>query len=252
MLPIIQLGPLSLPTYPLALLLAGWIALEVGARAARRLGLEGDHVYNAGLYGLVAGFVAARFGHVIAYWPAYRTQPLEIFGFNTRAFLFWPGIIGALVVIGWYIYRRRLPLATMLDAFAPGLLAGVAIAQVGALLDGRNLGAPANLPWTLNLWGVMRHPSQIYEALAALVVLLAIGLLLRRPADRCVPAGMIAWTALLGYGLSRWLLEPFRAESATVLGGLRTAQVLGLAAALVALLAMRALVRRQSGVEQPE
>ena len=252
MLPIIQLGPLSLPTYPLALLLAGWIALEVGARAARRLGLEGDHVYNAGLYGLVAGFVAARFGHVIAYWSAYRTQPLEIFGFNTRAFLFWPGIIGALVVIGWYIYRRRLPLATMLDAFAPGLLAGVAIAQVGALLDGRNLGAPANLPWALNLWGVMRHPSQIYEALAALVVLLAIGLLLRRPAGRCVPAGMIAWTALLGYGLSRWLLEPFRAESATVLGGLRTAQVLGLAAALVALLAMRALVRRQSGVEQPE
>ncbi len=259
MLPTLSLGPFSLPTYPLALLLAGWIALEVGARAARRLGLEGDrviapdHIYNAGLYGLVAGFVVARFGHVIAYWPAYRTQPSEIFGLNTRAFLLGPGIVGALVVIGWYVYRHRLPVATMLDAFAPGLLAGVAMAQVGALLDGRSLGAPTNLPWALNLWGVMRHPSQIYEALVALTVLLAIWLLLRR----CTPAGMIAWVALLGYGLSRWLLEPFRAESATILGGLRTAQVLGLTAALVALMAMRArhtcrrLVRRQSGVEQP-
>ncbi len=245
MLPVIQLGPLSLPTYPLALLLAGWIALEVGARAARRLGLEGDHVYNAGLYGLVAGFVVARFGHVITYWSAYRTQPLEIFGFNTRAFLLWPGIAGALVVIGWYIYRRRLPLATMLDAFAPGLLAAIAIVQVGALLDGRNLGAPVNLPWAVNLWGVTRHPSQVYEGLAALAVLLATGLLLRRPAGRCVPAGMIAWTALLGYGLSRWLLEPFRAESATVLGGLRTAQILGLALALAALMALRTLAARQ-------
>ena len=31
MLPVIQLGPLSLPTYPLGLLLAAWAALAVGA-----------------------------------------------------------------------------------------------------------------------------------------------------------------------------------------------------------------------------
>ena len=97
MFPIIQLGPFSLPTYPLALLLAGWIALEVGARMARRLGVDGDHVYNAGLYGLVAGVLAARFGHVVAYWPAYRSQPLEIFGFNPQALLLGPGIVGAAV-----------------------------------------------------------------------------------------------------------------------------------------------------------
>lgn len=240
MLPVIQLGPLSLPTYPLALLLAGWLALEVGARVARRLGLDGDHVYNAGLYGLIAGIVVARFGHVIAYWPAYRTQPLEIIGLNTHAFLPWPGIISALAVAGWYLYRHRLPAAVMLDATAPGLLAGVAVGQVGALLAGYNPGAPANLPWAINLWGVTRHPSQLYEALAVIAVLVVVWRLLHRRA----PAGMIAWTALLGYGLSRWLLEPFQAESVTIFGGLRVAQVLGLAAALVALWGLRALAAR--------
>ena len=87
MLPVIQLGPLSLPTGPLALLLAVWAALAVGAWAARREGLNGDDIYNAGLYGLAAGLVAARLAHVIVYWDAYRTQLLEIFGFNQRAFL---------------------------------------------------------------------------------------------------------------------------------------------------------------------
>ncbi len=246
MLPIIQLGPVSLPTYPLALVLAAWLALEVSARVARRLERQGaraigpDHVYNAGLSALVAGFVVARFGHVIAYWPAYRAQPLEIFGFNTRAFLLWPGIAGALLMFGWYVYRHRLPLAAMLEALAPGLLVGVAIAQAGAFLAGHNPGAPADLPWAVNFWGVARHPALLYEALAALAVLLVIGLLLRRR----TPAGMIAWTALLGYGLSRWLLEPFRAESAVTFGGLRAAQVLGLAAALIALWALRSLSRK--------
>ena len=93
MLPVIQLGPLSLPTYPLALLLAVWAALAVGAWAARREGLDGDYIYNAGLYGLVTGLVTARLAHVIVYWDAYRTQLLEIFGFNQRAFLPWPGVI---------------------------------------------------------------------------------------------------------------------------------------------------------------
>lgn len=248
MFPVLQIGPLSIQTYPLTLLLAGWLALEVGARAARRLGLEGDHVYNAGLYGLVGGVIAARFGHVIAYWPAYRAQPLEIFGFNTRAFVLWPGLLAALAVAGWYIYRHRLPLAALLDAAAPGALVGLAVADIGALLAGRNLGAPATLPWSVDVWGVARHPSPIYEALAALLVAALVLHVLRRR-DR---PGAPALLAVLGYGLSRWLLEPFRAleASPTLLGGLRLAQVLGLAAALIALWALQRIAASSPASEK--
>ena len=242
MLPVLQIGPLSLPTYPLALLLAGWIALEVGARAARRLGLDGDHIYNVGVYALAAGAIGGRLGHVVAYWPAYRTQLLEIFGFNSRAFLLWPAAAAALVVASGYLYRQRLPLARMLDAAAPGALAGAAVASLGALLAGRAYGAAARVPWAVNPWGVSRHPSQVYEALAALAVA---GLVLRMIRQGSRP-GAAALVALAGYGLSRWLLEPFRAPevSATILGGLRSAQVLGLAAALIALWGLRVLGRR--------
>jgi phosphatidylglycerol:prolipoprotein diacylglycerol transferase len=234
-LPVLQLGPLALPVYPLSLLLALWAGLAVSAWAARQMGLDGDHIYNAGLYGLVAGLLVGRLAHVVAYWPAYRTQPAEIVGLNSRAFLLWPGVIAFLVIALWYVHRHRLPWKLMLDASAPGALAGLAVAALGALLAGRALGAAATLPWSVMFWGVARHPSQIYEAIAALIVA---GLSAAAIVKRAAP-GTAALIALLGYGLSRWLLEPFRAESTVTPGGLRLAQVAGMVAVIGALWALR-------------
>ena len=246
MLPVLQLGPLAIQIYPLAIVLAGWVALAVGARAARWLGLDGDHIYNAGLYALLAGVIVGRFAHVLAFWPAYRSQLTEIFGFNTTAFLLWPGVLAAAAVAGWYIYRRRLPLIAMLDAFAPGLLVGLAVAAIGALLAGRNPGAPADLPWSVTLWGISRHPVQMYEAIA-LTAVAAYVLYLIRLGSR---GGAPALTALLGFGLTLWLVEAFRSTdvTATVLGGLRSGQVLGLALAIAALLGLRYFSTRSSSV----
>lgn len=229
-MPVIQLGPLALPVFPLAVILGGWLGLEISTRAARRLGLDGDHIYNAFLYALAAGIIAGRLAHVVAFWPAYQTQPIEIIGLNTRAFLIWPGVIAAAAVWAWYVRRHRLPWASMLDAFAPGVLSALAVASIGAFVAGRNPGAPADLPWAVTQWGAARHPVQLYEAAAYGITAWAVW----RCLGRGIP-GTAAWTALLGYGITRWAFEPFRAESAVTLEGIRVAQVLGLAAALLAL-----------------
>ncbi len=246
MLPVLQSGPFAIQTYPLALVLAGWVALAVGARAAKWLALDGDHIYNAGLYGLLAGVIVGRFAHVLVFWPSYRSQPLEIFGFNTSAFLLWPGMLAAIAVAGWYIYRRRLPLIAMLDAFAPGLLAGLAVAAIGALLTGRNPGAPANLPWSVTLWGVERHPVQIYEMIALAAVAAYVVHLIRLGSRGGAPA----LTALLGYGLTLWFVEAFRSAdvTATAFSGLRLGQVLGLALAILALFGLRFISTRAKSV----
>jgi phosphatidylglycerol:prolipoprotein diacylglycerol transferase len=239
MLPVFQLGPLALPTYPLALILAGWVALSVAGRAAKRLGVDPDHIYNAGLYGFIAAVIGGRLAHVVAYWSAYRSQPLEIFGFNTTAFLLWPAILAGLAVAGWYVYRRRLPLAPMLDALAPGLLVGLAIASTGAFLAGRNPGAESSLPWAIEQWGLRRHPVQLYEAVALLAVAAVVWNMIGRGARQGAPF----LCALAGWGLVTWFVEAFRATelAATMAGGIRLMQVIGLVIALAALLGFRAL-----------
>lgn len=250
MLTTLQLGPFVLPTYPLALILAGWLTLAVAARAAKHLGLDPDHLYNAGLYGFIAAIIGGRLAHVVVYWQAYRTQPLEIFGFNTTAFLLGPAVVAGLAVAGFYIYRLRLPLTAMLDAFAPGLLVGLTVAAVGACFAGRSPGAASTLPWAVEQWGVRRHPAQLYEAVALLAVAALVWSMIRRGARRGAPF----LAALAGYGLTIWFVEAFRAPemAATMLGGLRVAQVVGLALALAALVGFRALATRPDALpEEP-
>ena len=248
MYPTLQIGSLSIQTYPLTLLLAGWAALVVGARYATRRGIDGDHIYNAGLYGFLAGIIASRLGHVITYWSAYRAQPLEIIGLNTGAFLVWPGVAGAVLVAAWYIARHRLPWARVMDAIAPGMLIALAIASVGALLAGRAFGRESDLPWAIMVWGVRRHPAQLYEALATAIVL---GVLLL--VDWGHPQlGRKAQVALFGYGMTRWLLEPFRADSRVIQFGLRVPQLFGLGAMLIALfLLLRSTRPASEGHEWP-
>jgi phosphatidylglycerol:prolipoprotein diacylglycerol transferase len=235
MLPVLQVGPLAIPVYPLSLLLAIWIALAVGAWAARYQGLAGDHIYNAGLYGLVAGVVIARLAHVITFWSAYRAQPLEIVGLNTRAFIGWPGLVAALVVAGWYIRRHRLPWTRVVDAGALGALLGVSVACLGAFLAGQSLGTPTALPWGITIWDVPRHPFQLYGMLAALATAGLVAWVLTR---RQRP-GAAALVALAGCGLAALLIDPARADSLTTVGGLRVVQLLGLASLVLALWGLR-------------
>ncbi len=235
MLPILQIGPLALPTYPLGLLLAFWAALEVAGRLAQRRGLDGDHLYNAGLLGGLALVVVGRLAHVVAFWPAYRLQPAEIVGLNAQAFLWGPGAVAGAVVAAWYMGRRKLPWPAVADAVAAGALAGLIVAHAAALVAGAEVGAAADLPWAVNLWGVRRHPVQLYAALGEAIALAAVLWAVRRGAR----PGRPAWIALLGWGAITWLVEPFRAESATIVGGLRAAQIAGWVAMLVALWRLR-------------
>ncbi len=39
------------------------------------------------------------------------------------------------------------------------------------LASGDAFGAPSSLPWAIELWGAARHPVQIYEAVAAGLIL---------------------------------------------------------------------------------
>jgi len=244
MLPILQLGPLALPVYPISLLLTLWAGLAFSARAASRLGVDGDHIWNAGLYGLLTTIIVGRLGHVIAFWPAYRLQPLEIVGLNAQAFLWGPGLLAGMVVAAGYIHRHKLPWVIVLDAAAPGVFIGLVIANLGALLAGNDVGAPANLPWAVELWGVSRHPVQLYAVLGELITLAVVLHALRKPSR----PGTAALLGLLGWGLTAWLVEPFRAASATLVAGIRVWQVIGLGAALTALWALR---RRAATIHPP-
>jgi phosphatidylglycerol:prolipoprotein diacylglycerol transferase len=234
MLPILQIGPAAIPTYPLLLLVAFWAGMWLAARRAQQLGLESDHVYNAGLYGLLAGILGARLWFILLHWENYVGDLTQALSLSRSALSPAEGLVVAGLVVLIYLQRHKIPLGLFLDALAPGLALGLLIEPIGDFLGGETLGALSNLPWAITLAGSARHPFQLYQVGSALILL---GVLwFGRHWHPWI--GFHFWLLLALYSLSRLLLEVFRANPAVMGDGFLTLQVAALATLVVTLAVM--------------
>jgi phosphatidylglycerol:prolipoprotein diacylglycerol transferase len=225
----ILIAGISLPVKPLLALVALYAALWLAARLARGRGLDGDHLWNLGFVSAIAALIGGRLAYVVQFWSAYQRDPLAIVSLRPGTLAWTPGLLIGLLV-GWlYVRRVRLPLLTVLDALAPGVLLGLAILSLADFFAGDAYGAPSTLPWAVSLWGAQRHPVQLYQLSAQLLALCAV---LRRPATW---PGQRAWLTLFLYALSRLLCDGFRGDSVLLAGGFRAEQIIALAIALAAL-----------------
>lgn len=245
MIPTISLGPLSLPTYPLVIMLGYFFGLWFAARVAARRGIDPDHLYNMGFYAVIAGVVAGRLGHVIRYFPAYRLDPLSVLSPNFTAMEPLAAAAAALAVALWYQRKHKLAWPALLDALAGlglVLLAALALAEG---LNGLNFGEPTLAPWAIYQWNVARHPVQFYEFFGVLVVIAWFWSLLGR-----LRPGFGALLAVGGYAAVRLIVDAFRAEPVLVGDGFRLSQVVAWIVLLVALLAFYQASREHEG-DQP-
>lgn len=236
MFPVIRLGPLTLQARGLILLVAFWVASDVAGRAAKRLGLRDDDVANLVFLGLIFGLVGARLGYVIQYWSVYRTDLGAIFALNFNTLSPVAGLVVSLGAAVWYARRKGIANRRLLDALTPGLIVFAAGLALADLASGDGYGAPAQLPWSIDLWGELRHPTQVYDLLAAIII----GLILWRAARPFDGTRFGLFVAL--YAAARLLLETFHGDSAT-LASIRVVQIWSLVALVVALWLLHRWVR---------
>lgn len=207
--------------------------------------MDPDLLWDFGTVALVAGIVGARAWYVVgnwqAYWQAYALDWKQAFGLSSGSLAAVPGaMIGVVVALIW-VGRGEVDWAGFADALAPGLALMQAIAGVGAFLSGEAYGRPSSVLWAVQLWGEPRHPVQLYETLAALVALGGLWYLRRRKPYAAFVFFVYVFLAAVG----RLFIEGFRGNPALLPGGLRTMQVVSLAVAFLALLALYA---RETGI----
>jgi phosphatidylglycerol:prolipoprotein diacylglycerol transferase len=224
MFPILNIGPAAIQLPGLILLLGYWLSLNLAGRRARSEGLPEDAILNAGFVALLAGLLGARLGYVTLHWSAYQDDLSGVVALTFGALSTPVGILTATAAAALFLRRYRLPVPILLDALAPALALLLAFMSFAELSSGSAYGTVSDLPWAIELWGARRHPTQIYELLAALATL---GLLwcvrTRRPY-----AGFLALLFLLAFGASRLFLDAFRADPWLLPGGYRGMQVVGL------------------------
>ncbi|MBI3244324.1 MAG: prolipoprotein diacylglyceryl transferase [Chloroflexi bacterium] len=224
MFPILQLGPLAIQTPGLALLIGVWAGLALAEKEAARLKLNPDTIYNLALTGLVGGIIGARLAYAARYFGIYAADPLSLFSLNPATLAPTEGALIGLTAALVYGSRHKLPLRLTLDALTPALaVMGMAIAAAH-LASGDAFGAPAHLPWGIYLWEDYRHPSQVYELMAAVIVL---GMWWRT--HRRLNPGIPFWSVAAASASTWVFLEAFRGDSLITVGGLRLAQLWGIA-----------------------
>lgn len=231
------------PRHLILLLAAFWIGLALAEKRAERHGISREALNNLTYYALFGYILGGRLLYALSNYPAFLQSPLSIFSLNLDLFDPVAGLVIAVIVGVVYGSRQKLPLWATLDALTP-FFAMIAIGlTLSHLAAGTAFGSPTDLPWSIELWNATRHPTQIYELVAALFIF---ALLWFRKSDSPAGSNFLLFTALTAG--ARLFLEAFRGDSTLIFGGLRLAQVIAWSV-LATVLFANERIRREAQIE---
>lgn len=223
---------LPVPTFGLlvlaAILLARALARnEIKRREAAGRLPGGTHLLVGDLtvITVVAGLLGARVFHIVDHWNLFVADPWAMIA-SRSGFSIYGGLCAGVTSGIFWLRRRSVPLAPMLDSVAPSMMLGYAVGRLGCQLAGDGdwgIAAdmtlrPVWLPEWLwaqtydgNIVGIVVpapgvYPTPIYEAVAALALF---GVLwrLRSVTQR---SGFLFSVYLLLAGFERLLIEKIR------------------------------------------
>jgi phosphatidylglycerol---prolipoprotein diacylglyceryl transferase len=228
MLPILQVGPLAIPLPSILLLLSIWIGMGQAEKVAPRFKANSNDLFNLVMLGLGAGVIGARLAYAARFPDAFSSAPLSLLTPRPVMMDLAGGLFAGALAALIYGQRKKMPFWPMLDALTPALAIfaiGMALAQLAA---GDGYGASTRLPWGIELWGAVRHPTQIYAALfAALIAYLIWPRKARGNTSPDWQPGVTFLTFLALSAAARIFVEAFRGDSSLLLGSIRIAQVTG-------------------------
>jgi phosphatidylglycerol:prolipoprotein diacylglycerol transferase len=219
--------------------LAGfWLA----ARRAPRTGVDPNIVYDLIPWLLIGSIAGARTLYVISYWKQdFANAPWwEVFMVRHGGLVYYGGLIGAVVGVILYAWRKHINVWRLGDVLSPSIPVGYFFGRFGCLMNGCCYGRPTNLPWAIRFpadhpsWRAIEatqcngvHPTQIYDSLLNLGLWVGLAWLYRRKKFD----GQVFAVYLMAYAVLRSIVEVFRGDYPVYyLGGFITpAQLLSIA-----------------------
>jgi prolipoprotein diacylglyceryltransferase len=240
MLPILHIGPLAIQFPGLVLLLGIWLGLSLAEKYIKNHGqrytiplpkaetenlqsIDASVLYNLVIGSLLAAILGARLLYVLMYTQVFIDNPASIISLNLSLLDARGAILGAIIFALFYGQRRSMQLWPTLDALTPALAVFAISFHLANLASGNGFGAPTQMPWGIELWGDIRHPVQLYEAVLATLILIILWparplIAIRQPGEY-----FLYFTAMSA--ASRLFLEAFHGDSPLLPNGIRIIQV---------------------------
>jgi len=257
------------------LLFASFLAAGGVARVEmRRKKMDADRMSDLVFWAIVGGLLGSKVYSALSDPAALAAAPVSQL-LSGSGFTWYGGLILATVFVWVYMRRTGLPVGDTFDCIAVGMPVGVAVGRVGCFMAGDDYGMPTDSPLGVafpngappttvqtlrDRFGVEVdpalierfgdaipvHPTQLYEVALSLVVF---ALIWRLRAHSHRGGWLFAiWMAV--YGVTRFILEIFRAKSDRFLFDTFTgAQVIS-AALIVGGLLLASGLARKAGINK--
>jgi phosphatidylglycerol:prolipoprotein diacylglycerol transferase len=250
-----EVGGFPVYTYGVLLAAAYLLGLQFALWRSKPLGLDPNRVMDLGIWIIISALAGAKLLLLAVEWDTYWRNPQELWTLVRSGGVFYGGLIAAVLVAMWFMWRHRMPVWAVSDVFAPGIALGHVVGRLGCFFAGCCYGRPTDVPWAVVFRSEYTHrevgtpintplhPTQLYEAGAELLILGLLLFLERR--GRTFP-GRTFWAYMLLYGISRFVIEFYRGDSRGTILNFSTSQFVSLLIVPISIVMLFLLARRRA------
>ena len=171
------------------------------------------------LYGLFFGAMCGgRIGYMFFYGSDQLiSNPLSIFYIWQGGLSFHGGLLGVIISLLIFCKRKGIEFLRLMDGVALSMPIGLGLVRIGNFLNGELYGKATNGEWGFifptDPFGLLRHPSQLYESFGEGLLLFLVLLLISRLSK---VRGVVSSSFLIFYGLIRFIIEFYRQPDAHI------------------------------------
>lgn len=220
---ICQIGPFTIYSYGLMLVIAFVVVSKLVCFHAKRQGINPDIIFNFLFLVLIMGIAGARIFYITENLTYYLKNPWEIIMLQHGGLSWFGGLFLGFIYSIIYLKKNKLAPYKIFDLIIPFLVLGQAIGRIGCLFNGCCFGKiSGKFGLYFESQGLMLIPTQIYSALLLILIFIILRLLQNRPHRD----GQIFFTYLLLYSAKRFFIEFWRADNTIILFGLTLFQFL--------------------------
>jgi phosphatidylglycerol:prolipoprotein diacylglycerol transferase len=218
-----KLGPLSVKSYGVMLVVAFIAGIVLALKRAKNAGIKPEKIIDLALIVLISSLVGSRFFYVVYHLDEFQghfwdtVNPFQSSGeIGIGGLSMMDGVVLSVVVGIAYLIFMRMPIWKVADSVAPSFPLGLAFARIGCFLNGCCPGKvtdsflgvtfPADSFAGYFFPGVKLLPTQLFSSVAGFLIFLLLLFLERYKTFE----GFTFWLMLIFYSAWRFTVDFFR------------------------------------------